>query len=84
MLREDLEEVKHQAEELKQEHSLAWELTRTLKKELKHKNIIIVILIILLFLSNICWLVYENSFETSMDSQEVYYSTDSEITQTIN
>lgn len=49
------------------EHSLAWELTEALKKQLKQQNILIIILVVLLFATNIGWLIYEGQYETVTD-----------------
>lgn len=49
------------------EHSLAWELTNALKKQLKQQYIIIIVLILLLFATNIGWLIYEGQYETITD-----------------
>ena len=50
--------------------SLAMEMLQELKKSGQRKFIIIIILIIALIVTNIGWLLYENSMETVMEMEE--------------
>ncbi len=51
--------------------SLATEMLKELKATSKRKDIIIIILIAIILISNIAWLVYESQFET-ISTEEQY------------
>ena len=80
--------MEHEIEEIKQEEkSLAYELLEMQKHQNKRLFVIVIILIVLLFSSNLAWLAYELSFETETiteyDKQIVEDIEGSTITQTI-
>lgn len=86
-LKRDVMEMEHQIEEIKQEEkSLAYELIEMQKHQNKRLYVIIIILIVLLFSSNLAWLIYEMGFETVTQYEEqIIEDVDaSTITQTIN
>lgn len=51
--------------------TLATEMLKELKASSKRKDIIIMILIAIILISNIAWLVYESQFETISDQEQV-------------
>ena len=88
MLKEEIEELKGSVENMeKQVHdqSLALEMLAELKKSSKRWFVISIILLVALVVSNICWLLYESTFETVYEdsTQETYYTDNSTITQHI-
>lgn len=72
----------------KQTESLATEMLRELKANSKRKDIIIIILILCIFLSNIFWIVRETQYETITEEEQyiedIDNSNDSSYIQTIN
>lgn len=63
------------------------EIINDLKKASKRNFIIIIILLFMLFASNIAWLIYENQYETVTDYdtiQATEFTENSTITQTMN
>ena len=50
--------------------SLATEMLKELKATSKRKDIIIIILIAIILISNIAWLVYESQFETITEHEQ--------------
>lgn len=88
MLKEEIEELKGSVENMEKqvhEQSLALEMLTELKKSSKRWFVISIILLVALVVSNICWLLYESTFETVYEdsTQETYYTDNSTITQHI-
>ena len=74
-LKEDISEAKEELEDLRMSYGmidLYKEIISDLKKSSKRNFIIILVLLIMLFATNIGWLVYESQFETvTEDSVEL-------------
>ena len=51
--------------------TLATEMLKEMKASSKRKDIIIMVLIAIILISNIAWLVYESQFETISDQEQV-------------
>ena len=72
----------------KQNESLATEMLRELKSNSKRKDIIIIILILCIFISNIFWVVRNTQYETITEEEQymedIDNSSDSSYIQTIN
>ena len=72
----------------KQTESLATEMLRELKASSKRKDIIIIILILCIFISNIFWVVRNTQYETITEEEQymedIDNSSDSSYIQTIN
>ena len=70
--------------------TLATEMLKELKAQSKRWFIIAVVELVLLVGSNICWLIYENQFETittdetEQSMEDIDNSTNSSYTQKIN
>jgi hypothetical protein len=65
-LKEDIEQAKNELDELKENYGIVGlyrEIIRDLKKSSKRNFIIILILLFMLFATNIGWLIYESQFE---------------------
>lgn len=63
------------------------EIISDLKRASKRNFIITIILLVMLFASNIAWLVYENQYETVADYdtiQTTEFTENSTVTQTMN
>ena len=89
-LKEDISEAKEEIEALRLNHGildLYKEINQDLKKASKRNFIIILILLVMLFATNIGWIIYESQFEEVTTVEEYYQETefteDSEIIQTI-
>lgn len=89
-LKEDISEAKEELEALRLNHGildLYKEINQDLKKTSKRNFIIILILLVMLFATNIGWLIYESQFETVSTVEEYFqeteYTENSEIIQTI-
>jgi hypothetical protein len=68
---QEINELKSNLERISNEsHSLAYELLQETKKRSKRDFIVIVILIILFFVSNIGWVIFINQFEISTEEIE--------------
>ena len=74
-LKEDISEAKEEIEALRLNHGildLYKEINQDLKRASKRNFIIILILLVMLFATNIGWLIYESQFETvTEDSVEL-------------
>ena len=73
MLREELEELKGSVKDMEKqvhEQSLALEMLSELKKSSKRWFVISIVLLIALVISNIGWLIYEQQFETIVDTEQ--------------
>lgn len=71
-LREKVNNMKKQIDKVRQEEkSLAYELLEDSKKQNKRSFILIMILIIILFLSNMGWLFYINQFDFTTEYTDV-------------
>lgn len=87
---EKVEKKLDKVQEKFEESTLAMEMLKELKKSGQRKFFIIIILIIALVASNLCWLYHESQFETVTETEEVQYmddldnSNNSNFTQTIN
>ena len=89
-LKEDISEAKEEIEDLRMNYGMMdfyREVITDLKKASKRNFIVIIILLIMLFATNIGWLIYESQFETISTVeeyiQETEYTENSEIIQTI-
>lgn len=89
-LKEDISEAKEELEDLRINYGmidLYKEIITDLKKASKRNFIVIIVLLIMLFTTNIGWLIYESQFETISTVeeyiQETEYTENSEIIQTI-
>lgn len=68
---QEINELKNNLEKITNEsHSLAYELIQETKKRSKRDFIVILILIVLLFASNIGWIFFINQFEVSTEETE--------------
>lgn len=89
MLREDIEDMKRNVEgihkDVVEENTFAMHLLRELKQSAKRNFIAFIITLIALVGTNIAWIIYENSFETTVEDniQETYFTDNSTITQHI-
>lgn len=66
-LKEDISEAKEELEDLRINYGmidLYKEIISDLKKASKRNFIVIIVLLIMLFATNIGWLIYESQFET--------------------
>lgn len=75
MLKEEIEELKGSVENMEKqvhEQSLALEMLSELKKSSKRWFVISIILLVALVVSNICWLLYESTFETVYEDSTQY------------
>ena len=73
MLKEEVEELKGSVENMEKqvhEQSLALEMLSELKKSSKRWFVISIVLLIALVISNIGWLIYEQQFETIVDTEQ--------------
>lgn len=75
-IKEEVENMKKEVEEIsKEEKSLAYEILEDTKREKKYifKGLIavIIILIVLLFGSNLAWLIYINQFDFTSDTVDI-------------
>lgn len=89
-LEEDISEAKEELEDLRMSYGmidLYKEIISDLKKSSKRNFIVIIVLLIMLFTTNIGWLIYESQFETVSTAEEYFqeteYTENSEIIQTI-
>ena len=73
MLKEEIEELKGSVKDMEKqvhEQSLALEMLSELKKSSKRWFVISIVLLIALVISNIGWLIYEQQFETIVDTEQ--------------
>ena len=56
---------------MEKDNTLAMEMLHELKRSSKRKDIIIVVLIIALIVSNLAWLRYESQFEELTETEQV-------------
>lgn len=69
----EIEEMKQEMKEIENEsQSLAYELLQDCKKRSKRDFITIIVLISLIFLSNIAWILYINQYDFSYETLEQY------------
>ena len=71
-LKEDISEAKEELEDLRMNYGmidLYKEIISDLKKASKRNFIIIIVLLIMLFATNIGWLIYESQFETVTETE---------------
>jgi hypothetical protein len=71
-LKEDIQEAKSELDELKENYGVVGlyrEIIRDLKRSSKRNFIIILILLFMLFGSNIAWIIYESQFELVAETQ---------------
>ena len=92
MFREELNDLKGSIKNMEkqvQEQSFALEMLSELKKSTRRWFVISIILLIALIVTNVAWLIYESSFDTVIEgettivednTQETYYTNDSNIT----
>lgn len=87
----DIERKLEKVDKKIEENSLAMEMLSGLKKQSRHKFIIIIILIIALIGTNIGWLIYNSQFETISEEETVteqhiedIQTDNSQFSQTIN
>lgn len=69
-LKEDISEAKEEIEDLRINYGMMdfyREVITDLKKASKRNFIIIIILLVMLFATNIGWLIYESQFETIIE-----------------
>lgn len=87
-LKKEVIEMKNELNQIKNDgfNPLYRELVGDLRKASKRNFIIIVILLVMLFATNLAWVIYEIQFQTITEEsiQETYYTEDSNITQSIN
>lgn len=73
-----------------EENTLAMEMLKELKKTSKRWFIAFIVVLIMLFATNIGWLIYESQFETIVEEETTQYvedidtPTNTNFTQTIN
>jgi len=73
MLEEDIKSMKREVQNIENEtKSFALELVQELKKRSKRDFITIIVLISLLFISNIAWILYINQYDFTSESIEQY------------
>lgn len=73
MLEEDIKSMKKEVQNIENEtKSFALELVQELKKRSKRDFITIIVLISLLFISNIAWILYINQYDFTSESIEQY------------
>lgn len=67
------------------EDTLATEMLKELKAHSKRWFIIAIIELIIIIITNACWLIYNSQFETVTEeqTQEAYYNDNSTVTQNI-
>ena len=80
-LKEDISEAKEEIEDLKgsvekmekevKEQTLALEILSELKKSSKRWFVISIVLLIALVISNVGWLIYENQWEETTETQTI-------------
>jgi hypothetical protein len=73
-LKEDIKDAKNELDELKENYGVVGlyrEIIRDLKKSSKRNFIIIIILLFMLFGSNLAWLIYESQWETVAETQTI-------------
>ncbi len=83
----EIEEMKAEMKEIEHEsQSLAYELLQDSKRRSKRDFITIMVLISLLFLSNIAWILYINQYDFTTETIEQYQeeTDNSHITGVIN
>lgn len=71
-LKDDISEAKEEIQDLKLNYGmldLYKEIIADLKKTSKRNFIVIIILLIMLFATNIGWLIYESQFETVTETE---------------
>lgn len=71
-LKEDISEAKEEIEDLRMNYGmidLYKEIISDLKKASKRNFIVIIVLLIMLFATNIGWLIYESQFETVTETE---------------
>lgn len=71
-LKEDISEAKEELEDLRMSYGmidLYKEIISDLKKASKRNFIVIIVLLIMLFATNIGWLIYESQFETVTETE---------------
>ena len=88
MFREELNDLKGSIKNMEkqvQEQSFALEMLSELKKSTRRWFVISIILLIALIVTNVSWIIYESQFKTIVEdnTQETYYTNDSNITQNI-
>ena len=87
MLGNEIESMKKEIENIENEgKSLAYELVQDCKRRGKRDFITIIVLISLLFLSNIAWILYINQYDFTTETIEQYQedTDNSQITGVIN
>jgi hypothetical protein len=73
-LKEDIEQAKNELDELKENYGVVGlyrEIIRDLKKSSKRNFIIIVILLFMLFGSNVAWFIYESQWTYEAETQTI-------------
>lgn len=73
-LKEDISEAKEEIEDLRISYGiidLYKEIISDLKKASKRNFIVIIVLLIMLFATNIGWLIYESQFEYVTDTETI-------------
>ena len=74
MLKEEIEELKGSVKDMEKqvhEQSLALEMLSELKKSSKRWFVISIVLLIALVISNVGWLIYENQWEETTETQTI-------------
>lgn len=75
-LKDDISEAKEEIQDLKLNYGmldLYKEIIADLKKASKRNFIVIIILLIMLFATNIGWLIYESQFETVTETETIEF-----------
>lgn len=75
-LKEDISEAKEELEDLRMNYGmidLYKEIISDLKKSSKRNFIVIIVLLIMLFATNIGWLIYESQFETVTETETMEF-----------
>ena len=75
-LKEDISEAKEELEDLRINYGmidLYKEIISDLKKSSKRNFIVIIVLLIMLFATNIGWLIYESQFETVTETEKMEF-----------
>ena len=71
-MEEDISKIENQVDSIAQEHhSLAYELIMECKKKTRNSFIIIVLLILIAFFSNMAWLLYFSQFDFSSEETTI-------------
>ena len=73
-LKEDISEAKEELEDLRMNYGmidLYKEIISDLKKASKRNFIVIIVLLIMLFATNIGWLIYESQFEYVTETETI-------------